>query len=121
MNDRRVNAIRTALEAFIESVDATSRIARWGQTEPVPDSLRQAAAQVEANKKTANSLTLDKASGAPAIVHRLSLSSNAIRSLSAAYDEFLNCKLDPANSTSLALANLDAAIDSANETLRQLD
>ena len=121
MNDRRVIAIRNALEAFVESVDATSRIARWGQLDPVPDSLRQAAAQIETNKKAANNLTVDKASGAPAIVHRLSVSSSAIRSLSAAYDEFLSCKLNPTNDISVALANLDAAIDSANETLRNLE
>ncbi len=121
MNDRRVNAIRNALEALIESVDATSRIARWGQQDPVPDSLRQAAERLEANRKAANSLTLDRASGAPAIVHRLSASTSAIRSLSAAYDEFLGCRLDPNNDISNALENLDAAIDSANETLRNLE
>jgi hypothetical protein len=121
MNDRRVTAIRNALEAFVESVNATSRIARWGQLEPVPDSLRQAAGEVEANKKAANVLTVDKAFGAPAIVHRLAVSSSAIRNLSAAYDEFLSCKLDPSNDISVALANLDAAIDSANATLRNLD
>ena len=120
MNDLRVKAIRNALEALIESADATSRIARWGQQDSVPDSLRQAAERIEANRKAANSLTLDKAVGAPAIVHRLSASTNAIRSLSAAYDEFLEFKRDPNNDLAVALEKLDAAIDGANETLRSL-
>lgn len=121
MNDRRVSAIRDALEAFVESVDATSRIARWDQTEPLPDSLREAAAEVDAIRTAANKLTVDRALGAPAIVHRLTVSSSAIRRLSAAYEEFLSCKLDPANDITVALANLDAAIDTANETLRYLE
>jgi hypothetical protein len=121
MNDRRVNAIRNALEALIESVDATSRIARWGQQDPVPDSLRQAAERLEANRKTANGLTLDNAIGTPAIVHRLSALTGAVRSLSAAYDEFLGRKLDPTINISVALENLDAEIDNANETLQGLE
>jgi hypothetical protein len=121
MNDRRVCAIRNALEAFVESVDATSRIARWGNSDPVPDSLRLAAAELEARKKAANSLTVGSVSGAPVIVHRLSASSSAIKRLSTAYEEFLTCKLDPQNDVAIALENLDAAIDSANETLRTLE
>lgn len=121
MNDRRVCAIRDALEAFVESVDATSRIARWGADDPVPESLRDAAAQLKARQKAANDLTVDKASGAPAIVHRLATSSRAIRQLSTACDEFLNCSLDPKNDIATALENLDAAIDSVHETLRSLD
>ncbi len=120
MNDRRVNAIRDALEAFVESVDATSRIARWGQLESVPDSLRRVAARLEANKKLANNLVIDNAIGAPGIVQRLSLSSSAIRMLSTAYDEFSSRRLDPSTDISVALADLDAAIDSANEALRDL-
>ena len=121
MNDRRVYAIRNALEAFIEAVDATSRIARWGNLDPVPDSLRYAAAQLEACKKAANDLVVDKASGTPAIVHKLSTSSTTIRNLSAAYEEFQACKLDTTNDISVALENLDAAIDSANEMVRILE
>jgi hypothetical protein len=41
--------------------------------------------------------------------------------LSTAYEEFLTCKLDPQNDVAIALENLDAAIDSANETLRTLE
>ena len=121
MNDRRVNAIRNALEAFVESVDATSRIERWGHLDPVPDSLRHAAAQLQARQEAANHLTVDTASGAPAIVHRLSVLSSASKHLSAACEEFVTCKLDPKNDIAIALENLDAAIDSVNETLRTLE
>lgn len=121
MNDRRVFAIRNALEALIEAVDATNRIVRWTDVEPIPDSLRQAASQLEACKKSANELVLDKVSGTPAIVHKLSTSSTSIRRLSAASDEFLSCRLDHANDVSTACQNLDAAIDSANEILRSLE
>ena len=122
MNDRRVTAIRNALEAFSESVDAMARIARWGDLSyPVPDSLQQAAAHLEANMKTANSLAGATFSGAPAIVHRLMVSSNAVKRLSSAYEEYLKLKAEP-NSDALALLEgVDAAIDSVNEDLRKLD
>jgi hypothetical protein len=121
MNDRRVCAIRNALEDFVESVDATSRIARWGNIDPVPDSLRHAAAELGARRKTANDLAMGGVSGAPVIVRRLSASSSAIKRLSNAYEEFLTRKRDPENDVAIALKELDAAIDSANETLRMLD
>ncbi len=121
MNDRRVSEIRKALEAFIESVDATSRLARWGQEDPIPDSLRLAAAEAAAAMRAAVKLTVDKPFGTPAIVHRLSASTGAIRTLAAAYDEFLSQKGDSGNDLTLALENLDAAIDNANEILRGLN
>ena len=121
MNDRRVTAIRNALEAFSESVDAMARIARWDLSDPVPDSLREAAAQLNANMKAANDLAGAKFSGAPAIVHRLMVSSNAVKRLSGAYEEYLKLKAEP-NSDALALLEgVDAAIDSVNEDLRKLD
>jgi hypothetical protein len=121
MNDRRVNAIRNALEAFVESIDAVSRLARWGEGDPVPDSLRLAASQLEANRKTADDLAQGTVSGTPAIVHRLTVTSSAIKNLSAGYREFLACKSEPSGDLSAALSNLDDAIDSARETLRTLD
>lgn len=121
MNDRRVNAIRNALEAFVESTDATSRLARWGEGDPIPDSLRVAAAQLQANKKAADELAQGSVSGTPAIVHRLTVTSSAIKSLSTAYQEFLACTGEAGADLSAALSNLDDAIDSARETLRTLD
>jgi hypothetical protein len=121
MNDRRVTAIRSALEALVESIDATMRIARWDISDPVPDSLRLAAAQLEANMKLANELARGNVSGTPAIVHRLSVTSSAVIRLTAAYREFESLKNGQADEVATARENLDAAIDSVNEDMRNLD
>ncbi len=121
MNDRRVTAIRNALEALVESIDATLRIARWDISDPLPDSLRLAAAQLEANLKVANELARGNVSGTPAIVHRLTVSSAAVQRLTTAYQEFVNLKGGEAADLATARENLDAAIDSANEDMRNLE
>jgi len=121
MNDRRVAAIRSALEALIESIDATTRIARWDLAEPVPDSLRAAAAQLEANLTLANKLVQGNFSGTPAVTSRLVGTSSAIRQLTSAYDEFRNRNCSSKEENSEALAALDAAIDRAREDMRELD
>ena len=121
MNDRRVTAIRNALEALVESINATTRIARWDISDPVPDSLRLAASQLEGNLKLANELARGNVSGTPAIVHRLSVTSSAVLRLTAAYREFESLKGGDASDISIARENLEAAIDSVNEDMRNLD
>jgi hypothetical protein len=121
MNDRRVAAIRSALESLIESIDATTRIARWDLADPVPDSLRLAAAQLDKNLKLANELAQGNFSGTPVVSSRLRGTSAAIRQLAGAYEEFRgrNCTSKEENWD--ALAGLDAAIDRAREEMRGLD
>ena len=121
MNDRRVTAIRNALEALVESIDASLRIAKWDISDPLPDSLRLAATQLEANLKLATELARGNVSGAPAIVHRLTVTSAAVQRLAAAYKEFESLKGGEAIELAAARENLDAAIDSANEDMRNLD
>ncbi len=121
MNDRRVAAIRSALEVLVESIDASSRIARWDVSDPVPDSLRLAAAQLDANLKLANELVQGNFSGTPAVTSRLIGTSAAIRQLTSAYDEFRNRNCANNEENWDALATLDAAIDRAREDMRDLD
>jgi hypothetical protein len=121
MNDRRVAAIRSALEALIESIDATTRIARWDMAEPVPDSLRAAASQLDSNLALANKLVQGNFSGTPAVTSRLVGTSAAIRQLTQAYDEFRSQNCSSKEEKWDALASLDAAIDRAREDMRELD
>ncbi len=121
MNDRRVAAIRSALEVLVESIDATTRIARWDLADPIPDSLRLAAAQLDANLTLANKLVEGNFSGTLAVTSRLVGTSTAIRQLASAYDEFRNRKCASSEESKEALATLDAAIDRAREDMRDMD
>lgn len=121
MNDRRVAAIRSALELVVESVDATTRIARWDNADPIPDSLRQSAAQVAANLKAANSLAHGSFTGTPAVVTRLSGISSAIRRLSAAYTTFQERNCSTPEEQTNALVMLDADVDDVRAQLRDWD
>lgn len=121
MNDRRVLEIRSALEALIESIDAVTRIARWGKNDPVPESLVAAASGIEASLKLANELAQCNITGNSVVVHRLTESINAIRRLVAAYGEFQNKDCTTPQESQDALFALDGATDGAREILVGLD
>jgi len=121
MNDRRVAAIRSALELLIDSIDATTRIARWDVSDPIPDSLQLAASQLDANLKRANEFVQGNFSGTPAVALRLNGTSAAIRQLASAYGSFQNRDCTNKQENWDALATLDAAIDSARAAMLELD
>jgi hypothetical protein len=121
MNDRRVAEIRGALEDLVESMDATTRIARWGNSDPIPDSLRTSAAKLEASLQFAHGLALASYAGTPAVTLRLLGTSAAIRRLIGAYVDFQAAKGTGAEADVHALEMLDAAIDSARAEMRELE
>jgi hypothetical protein len=84
--DPRITTFRGALESLIESLDATVRIARWEPGgEPIPEPLRQGAAQLQDRLGSANRLAAGKFVGAPAVVATSNAIKEAVRGLDAAF------------------------------------
>jgi hypothetical protein len=111
MNDRRVAAMRSALEALIESIDATTRIARWDSSDPIPASLGQSAAKLETNLASAKKLAQGNISGTPAVTAHLMTMTAAIRRLCLACEQFqTRCSEHPEEKVE-ALQALDFEVD----------
>lgn len=88
--DPRIVTFRGALESLIESLDATVRIARWeAGGEPIPEPLRQSAAQLQDRLGSANRLAAGRFVGAPAVVATSDAIKEAVRGLDAAFVEYL--------------------------------
>ncbi len=84
--DPRIVTFRGALEALIESLDATVRIARWqGDDEPVPKPLSQIAARLQDRLGSATRLANGKFVGAPAVVNTSDAIREAIQALDGAF------------------------------------
>jgi hypothetical protein len=84
--DPRIVTFRGALESLIEALDATVRIARWeAGGEPIPEPLRQSAAQLQDRLGSANRLAAGKFVGAPAVVATSNAIKEAVRDLDAAF------------------------------------
>jgi hypothetical protein len=110
MNDQRVASFRRALEALVESLDATARLSRWDGTETAPEPLTQSAAKLTERLRAANQLAADKFVGAPPVVSMLTGMSAAIKRLDEAYVQYRH-RVDekPAELDQAAVA-LDAEI-----------
>ena len=84
--DPRIVTFRGALESLIESLDATVRIARWEALgEPIPEPLRDSAAQLQDRLGSANHLAAGRFVGAPAVVATSDAIKEAVRALDAAF------------------------------------
>jgi len=111
MNDRRVAAIREALENLLDSIDATSRLKRWDATDPFPESLRKSATELDQRLEVANQLASKSYVGSTLVVSRLNGISDAIRRLDRACADFrARIALDPLQ-VSAALDAMDAEVD----------
>jgi hypothetical protein len=111
MNDRRVAAIREALENLLDSIDATSRLKRWDVTEPFPESLRKSATELDARLESANQLASKSYVGSQLVVSRLSGISDAIRRLDWACKDFRERITREPEQLSVALDAMDAEVD----------
>jgi hypothetical protein len=56
MNDQRIAYFRRALEALVDSLDATARLSRWDSTESAPEPLQESAAKLGERLGAANRL-----------------------------------------------------------------
>ncbi len=108
-NDPRIVTFRGALESLIESLDATVRIARWeAEGEPIPEPLRQSAAQLQDRLGSANRLAAGRFVGAPAVVAKSAAIGEAIQGLDAALVAYL--KRSNGGQREEALNELDGAV-----------
>jgi hypothetical protein len=83
--DPRIVTFRGTLEALLESLDATVRIARWqGHDEPIPEPLQRSAARWQDNLGSATRLAAGKFVGAPAVVNTSDAIKQAVQELDAA-------------------------------------
>jgi hypothetical protein len=111
MNDRRVAAIREALGVLLDSIDATSRLQRWGASDSIPESLRISAAELEKRLQAANTLAASSYVGNALVLSRLNGISDAIRRLDRACTDFrARVKEDPGQRLA-ALDAMDAEVD----------
>jgi hypothetical protein len=117
MNDQRITSFRKALEALVDSLDATSRLSRWDSKEVVPEPLRESAGKLSERLGAANRLAGDKFMGSTQVVSALTGMSRAIRRLDAAYAQYkLRLEADPPEQEGAAEA-LDVEIGSIKAEL----
>jgi hypothetical protein len=108
--DARVAQLRGVLEALLESLDATVRIARWKEEESAPEPLERSATKLVERLASANRVANGKLVGAPAFVATSSAIVQAIQRLDAALVAYRrNIDTAPAEREEAAMV-LDAEI-----------
>jgi hypothetical protein len=112
MNDQRIASFRRALEALVESLDATARLSRWDSAETAPEPLEQSAAKLKERLIAANRLASDKFSGATPVVTLLTGMSAAIKRLDEAYVQYRDRVDSKPTELEEAAVALDAEIGS---------
>jgi hypothetical protein len=110
MKDRRVVAIRSALEGLVESLGAVVRIAGWDEPEAPPEPIQGAAASLLVRLGSANRLASGRFTGTPADVARVGAMTSAITRLDGAYVAYRR-RLEAEGNGNAAARDLDAALD----------
>jgi hypothetical protein len=119
MNDRRVAAIREALLTLLDSLDAVSRLSRWDDSDPIPESLKSSAKQLESRLQKANALTASSYVGSALVTSQLNGISDAIRRLDRAYVAFRSrVDEDPAQADA-ALETMNYEVDEVKDAARR--
>jgi hypothetical protein len=119
MNDQRVSAFRKALNALVESLDATVRVARWSGPDAVPVPLETSASQLLDRLGSANRFAADRYLGSPPVIVCMSAMSSATKLLDAAYVEYRRHLAGPTDELARAAAALDHEIDAVKATSAQ--
>ena len=88
MRDHRPQLLRQALEALIDSLDATVRVQRWTTAEAIPEPLAQSASLLLSRLGAADRLLLRSFTGAASDETRMATMRAAVRLLDAAYVEY---------------------------------
>ena len=121
MKDQRVPYLRQALQALLDSLDATARLSRWSSADSAPEPLRESAAKLGEHLTAANRLSTSHFVGPSQVVASLTGMSQAIKRLDAAYVTFRSrISSKPAEQTDAAVA-LDEEIGSVRSLLESLD
>jgi hypothetical protein len=109
MNDQRITYLRRALEALVDSLDATARLSRWDSAESAPEPLQESASKLGERLGAANRLAGGKFAGATQVVASLNGMSDAIKRLDAAYVQYRDRMANPGERDDAVVA-LDAEI-----------
>jgi hypothetical protein len=88
VNDQRVTAFRKVLNALVESLDATVRVARWSGPEAIPTPLKSSASKLLDHLGSANRFAADRYLGSPPVVACMTAMSAATKILDGAYVEY---------------------------------
>jgi hypothetical protein len=116
MKDQRIPALRRALDALLESLEATLRVQSWTGVDEIPDPLRNMAKRLVERLGTAERLSAFTPRSSALDAERVQAMSVAIRRLDAAYVAFRQAvERAPANAES-ALAVLREEVNLVKET-----
>ncbi len=88
MKDLRVGAFRKVLDALLDSLDATVRVARWSGPEAIPAPLENSASKLVDHLGSANRFAADRYVGSPPVVACMTAMSAATKVLDGAYVEY---------------------------------
>ena len=115
MNDQRVAFLRGLLEALVDSLDATVRIARWDDGDPVPEPLEKSASLLQSRLGAANRSAAGKFVGSPKVLAATSALTAAIRRLDDALVVFHRDGGDASSQREHAIATLEREVHVARE------
>lgn len=102
--------LRKALEALIDSLEATVRVKRWTAVEAIPEPLTQSAALLLARLGAADRLLVHKFTGATSDESRMGAMSAAVRRLDEAYVDYHKRITDHPIEADTAANALDAEV-----------
>lgn len=97
MKDQRLIVFRKAIDTLIESLEAVVRLSRWSGTEPKPEPLVSAAAQLLDRLGAADRLSATKFAGPTADVAKVNAMCAAMKRLDAAYLAYMQQSSSPAD------------------------
>src|SRR6185312_4052198 len=115
MKDQRIPALRRALDALLESLEATMRVKGWAGSDEIPDPLRNTAARLVERLGTADRLSAFTPRSSALDAERVQAMTAAIKRLDAAYVAFRQAVERTPASLESALASLREEIDGVKE------
>jgi hypothetical protein len=115
MKDQRIPALRRALDALLESLEATLRVRSWGGSDEIPEPLRKTAGRLVERLGTADRLSGFTPRSTALDAERVQAMSAAIRRLDAAYVAFRHAVERAPTSAESALASLREEVDGVKE------
>lgn len=111
MKDERVKFYRKALEALIDSLDATVRVTRWDTGDQVPEPLEQSAKSLVDRLGTTDRLVSSGFKGTPTDVARVNGMIGAMKRLDAAYVQYRQQVDARPGDKNVALSSLHEELD----------
>src|SRR6185312_10959198 len=115
MKDQRIPALRRALDALLESLEATLRVKSWTGPEEIPEPLRNKAERLVERLGVADRLSAFTPRSGALDAERVQAMSAAIKRLDAAYVAYRQAVERAPASLESALASLREEIDGVKE------